>query len=57
VVPNLEEWSYFNYASTCNMRTSIPFVLHYFNPLKDELNPICYLLTLLELTIFSTLAG
>ena len=28
-----------------------------FNPLKPELNPICYLLALLELTIFSTLAG
>jgi len=27
------------------------------NPLNPELNPICYLLTLLELTIFSTLAG
>jgi len=27
------------------------------NPLNDELNPICYLLALLELTIFSTLAG
>jgi len=28
-----------------------------FNPLNAELNPICYLLALLELTIFSTLAG
>jgi len=27
------------------------------NPLNAELNPICYLLALLELTIFSTLAG
>ena len=27
------------------------------NPLNTELNPICYLLALLELTIFSTLAG
>jgi len=26
------------------------------NPLNAELNPICYLLALLELTIFSTLA-
>jgi len=26
-------------------------------PLNAELNPICYLLALLELTIFSTLAG
>jgi len=29
----------------------------FFNPLNPELNPICYLLALLELTIFSTLAG
>jgi len=28
-----------------------------FNPLNPELNPICYLLALLELTIFSTLTG
>jgi len=28
-----------------------------FNPLNAELNPICYLLALLELTIFSTLEG
>jgi len=28
-----------------------------FNPLNPELNPICYLLALLDLTIFSTLAG
>ena len=28
-----------------------------FNPLNAELNPICYLLALLELTIFSTLSG
>jgi len=28
-----------------------------FNPLNPELNPICYLLALLSLTIFSTLAG
>jgi hypothetical protein len=28
-----------------------------FNPLTAELNPICYLLVLLELNIFSTLAG
>ena len=27
------------------------------NPLNIELNPICYLLALFELTIFSTLAG
>jgi len=27
------------------------------NPLNAELNPICYLLALLELTISSTLAG
>jgi len=27
------------------------------NPLNAELNPICYLLALFELTIFSTLAG
>jgi len=27
------------------------------NPLNAELNPICYLMALLELTIFSTLAG
>jgi len=27
------------------------------NPLNAELNPICYLLALLELTIFSTLSG
>jgi len=27
------------------------------NPLNAELSPICYLLALLELTIFSTLAG
>jgi len=27
------------------------------NPLNAELNPICYLLALLELTIFSTLTG
>jgi len=27
------------------------------NPLNADLNPICYLLALLELTIFSTLAG
>ena len=27
------------------------------NPLNAELNPICYLLALLELTIFSTLVG
>jgi hypothetical protein len=27
------------------------------NPLKAELSPICHLLALLELTIFSTLAG
>jgi len=27
------------------------------NPLNAELTPICYLLALLELTIFSTLAG
>jgi len=31
--------------------------LRTFNPLNAELNPICYLLSLLELTIFSTLAG
>jgi len=30
---------------------------HSINPLNAELNPICYLLALLELTIFSTLAG
>jgi len=28
-----------------------------FNPLNAELNPICHLLVLLELTLFSTLAG
>jgi len=28
-----------------------------FNPLNAELNLICHLLALLELTIFSTLAG
>ena len=28
-----------------------------FNSLNAELNPICYLLALLELTIFSTLGG
>jgi len=28
-----------------------------FNPLNAELNPICHLLVLLELTMFSTLAG
>jgi len=27
------------------------------NPLNAELNPICYLLALLELTIFSMLSG
>jgi len=27
------------------------------NPLNAELNSICYLLALLDLTIFSTLAG
>jgi len=32
-------------------------ILSPFNPLNAELNPICYLLALLELTIFSTLAG
>ena len=32
-------------------------VTMFINPLKPELNPICYLLALLELTIFSTLAG
>ena len=30
---------------------------HQINPLNAELNPICYLLALLELIIFSTLAG
>jgi len=29
----------------------------YINPLNAELNPVCHLLALLELTIFSTLAG
>ena len=29
----------------------------FINPLNAELIPICYLLALLELTIFSTLAG
>ena len=33
------------------------YTSHHFNPLNAELNPICYLLELLELTIFSTLAG
>jgi len=32
-------------------------VMHIINPLNAELNPICYLLALSELTIFSTLAG
>jgi len=30
---------------------------HFINPLNAELNPICCLLAVLELTIFSTLAG
>ena len=33
------------------------FVIMGINPLNPELNPICCLLALLELTIFSTLAG
>jgi len=35
----------------------VAVLLTLINPLNDELNPICYLLALLELTIFSTLAG
>jgi len=35
----------------------VPNTVNVFNPLNAELNPICYLLALLELTIFSTLAG
>ena len=37
----------------------LPYALPYqhFNPLNAKLNSICYLLALLELTIFSTLAG
>jgi len=33
------------------------FIKQSFNLLNPELNPICYLLALLELNIFSTLAG
>jgi len=33
------------------------FIFVHINPLNAELNPICYFLALLELTIFSTLAG
>jgi len=33
------------------------YLYYYINPLNAELNPICFLLALLELTIFSTLAG
>jgi hypothetical protein len=38
------------------LQAAITF-LYKINPLNAELNPICYLLALLELTIFSTLAG
>jgi len=36
---------------------SVHVPLHHINPLNAELNLICYLLALLKLTIFSTLAG
>jgi len=45
-----------DYTETCRSCINVNFNTP-FNPLNAELNPICYLLALLELTIFSTLAG
>ena len=55
----------------CRFKTDVPqihvnhcFIIQYvtdlmtfFNPLNTELKPICYLLALLDITIFSTLPG